>query len=132
MSVRALIINDDPAISEILSEILVGLGIPWPVSYSDLASAIADPGRVDLVLIDISGIAPINLGPAAAYSQIACMVEKHPHAPVVIVSGVSSNFAADVADRVREVQPGSVVEYIDLTMGIESDLIAVLRKLGLC
>ena len=111
MSTNIWVVNDESSLTDCLREQLSDCSVRAFESLSDAATAM---GRCEGIIVDLSAVAPINLGPRGMYSGIAALIRSRPHCPVVILSGVSTGFAEDVMLRVRDVEPDACVSYVEL------------------
>lgn len=99
--------------------------------FEDVIEAAKAVGKCDVALIDMTTAAPLACGPEGCYSQIARFCQLHPGANVILLSGVSSNFAEDVIDRIRGVvdpEDMGSIEYVNLADPMAR--IEALRRMG--
>lgn len=78
-------------------------------SVYDASQAGASP---DLVIIDVSSVAPLMMGDVAhAYGPIAKFMELHPGADIIILSAMGRNSVYEVVDDVKRITQRENVFY---------------------
>ncbi len=93
---RITIVDDD---ADSLATWLELLKAEYPKATVTGVESLFEAGNADVLLMDISAVAPLMLGDIAhAWSSISKYAEAHPGSEIVIVSAVSSNCAHDVID----------------------------------
>ena len=110
---RVYLINDDDSAhyeSRAITEVIPDAQI---VRFEDAYSASRDAGRADLIVIDLSAVGSILSGPESCYSAVCWAADKHPGAPIIINSAVSTGFSGEVVRLVAERCPDSVVHVVD-------------------
>lgn len=83
----------------------------------------------DIVIIDLSAVAPIGLGFSNHhYGPICTFMDRHFGATVIITSAVSKNFAEDVKEEVLEQNPDAQIHLVEWPW--HTKLIDTLRTLA--
>ena len=84
----------------------------WPdadiTAFDSLAAAIYYSGSVDLVIIDITAVCPIQRA-ALAYGPICQLLERHPGATLIINSALPRYITDGVRESVLEFVPDAQV-----------------------
>lgn len=101
-----------------IKEAMPGASVRRFESVFDTRGEVKGP---DVVVIDISAVGSIMGGPHNCYSPICTLHAKFPGSVIVINSAVSSYFAQDVAELVKERCPDAVVRLVDWTKGEPSE-----------
>jgi hypothetical protein len=108
------LVNDDKDFTrwqqQDIAEVWPKAKVTTAVSLYELREKTKGP---DVLLIDISAIAPIAAGAHHCYGPICAFHEKFPGTTIIINSCVSSYFLNDVRDMVMEKCPAAVVLLID-------------------
>jgi len=98
--------------------------------FSDMLSAVDTEGRCDLLIVDMSALTPMtsNFQPRHCYSTLAAWYKKRPHCPVIIATGVSPYFVADVMESVRHICPDAIADHFELGGNVHETMGPLLRK----
>lgn len=118
---HVMILNDD---SEARSQIAKAVTERFPCAVvlesDNMLDACKHTGRVDLLIVDVSAVAPIMLN-HTAYSPICTWIEQHPGCEVIIDSACPGlkYIVQDVLERI----PEALIEATDWsTLNLESIL----------
>lgn len=84
----------------------------WPeadmTGFDSLAAALYYSGAVDLIIIDITAVCPLERA-RLAYGPICQLIERHPGAPLVINSALPRYVTQEVRDEVLSFVPDAQV-----------------------
>jgi len=125
-------VNDYPELFEYVRETLSPEHYEI-TNFEDIMDATTSPKRVDLLIIDMSCVAPIYFGAAGSYSQMYRWICKHPNVPIIIQSGVSIEFVEELRERLKElggVGSEAIIEYAPTGSDFKTNLLLVMEGLG--
>lgn len=124
---KVWIVNDDADDRRMVAEDVFEALYVVSVQFESLFDAHRRPDSPDLLIIDMSSVAPLVLGCAAHhYGPICTFLEARSGVTVIITSAVSQSFAEGVKDDVLRIIPEVQIHVVEYPW--HTKLIDTLRK----